>query len=866
MRKLLTILLILGGIILSHSFSDNHNFDTKPSLTYSEKNTNLTSNPCPIKEAFTLDIIVQNGIPKVFINFNYALGNYRDVKWFIRNPNQVKPGLYLKKGIHNLSKGSRLELNYSFDPCRSYEITIEYDACGTTDKETKTIKKPTIDFDIFNSSTGYRGVLKSSPNSFPIAAITPSVTWEVIGYGNITVPSTQTTIDFSSALGFPWVNCNLYSFKLTYTDNCNGNTRILGPKDMHYSPQLYTGGIPILTNSNGNTRRFNGYRYVRTGKTITVKNSIIEFEGKNSGIIVEPGGTLIIDNSTIQGMCNSTWGGITVQGDQSKPVIASNQGYLVVRNNSNIKNAKIAINASNGAIISTHKSNFINNEIAINAFNRSNAQIGISECNFTTDDSILFSKMKYFIKLNNTSAIFSGNTFINNQTPTGNTSDLGVGIVSYYSNIKVLSKNSSGPYNPNDPYANSIPNTFQNLYKGIDHYANHGNTSILVTRSTFTNVAKCISSSRSKGDRITLNEFNIADVAKSSGGLGSLTSGWGVHTSECNNHIIDENTFKGADYSYGIINSHTGYTTQNLPTTNSGIGGKLYLNDFDNMLIAIQIQGPNDNTEISCNNFVDNNQYGINIEKITSNGTTYNGRLGHQGSCGLGKGAGNQFNSDFMYQYFNCFVPKEFRYIKLNGSFPFTYTDVNAMSLSSSPCTDSSVNFQDASGCGSAINLFNKCETLHTTIPTSSKITNLKSTDFEIALLNNNIELAESLLDDDFSIEILNAYRENSLLDLKITPLTLHKEEILFNELDANNIGVYPNPTINGRFNISVKNSNIRNNLMLDIFNIQGKRILQSSLSGPNENIDISKYPKGFYILKIHNGKEIISYSKLIYR
>lgn len=735
-----------------------------------------------------------------------------------------------------------------------------------------TCRNTTVDFDIVDINGSWNGHISNNNTTFPIEASTMS--WQITtpdtSYLPVTVPSNQTSFDFASELGFTWKQCGQYTITLSYLNKCS-NQIISKTKKIRYSPTLNPSTNQTsynLTSSTGTTQTFNTSKIIKSGHTVIIKNSTLNFEGENTIIDIEPGAMLILDNSTIQGMCGSKWGGILVSGDKSTTVNPANQGRLTIRNGSIIKNAKTAIEVVDGGIVHALNSNLINNEIAVHASNRKNAQIEFIKCNFKTDDAILFKKMKYFIQLDNTNALFSGNTFINHQTSITNTKDYGIGIVSYYSNLEVLPYiNNSGPINPNNPLANSIPNTFKNLYKGIDHYGNNGsNSSLYIKKNVFDNIAKCISSSKSTGDRITLNEFNIADVISYSGSLGnSKTSGWGVYANSCNNHIIDENIFNGASYSYGIINSHIGHAIQNLPTINSGGSGKLYLNDFNNMLFAIQTQGPNTYTEISCNNFLDNNQYGINIESITKNGNIYNGQLGNQGHCSTGEGAGNSFdlNASFILK---CFINRKYRHIKLNGSLPFTYTD--AIGLGSA-CTDPNVTTQTYGGCSVPTNLENPCPSLSTSVtPSKNKAANKKLTSFEIALLNNNLDLAESLLDKNKTenLDIFNAYKEGALLDLKITPLTLHEEEIVFNEINSDVINVYPNPTINGHFNISFKNQNVDDNLRVDIFDIQGKRIFQSSLRNNNKNIDISKHPKGFYILKIHNKKEVINYSKLIYK
>ncbi|TCI84885.1 T9SS type A sorting domain-containing protein [Tenacibaculum sp. M341] len=712
--------------------------------------------------------------------------------------------------------------------------------------------------------------LGSTGNNTSINATT--MEWQVtitgvISYAPISVSSNQTDTDLSNLFGFQWEECREYIITLSYIDSNSGN-RIHTTKTVTYISSFDPSNSNTITlsNHNNDTVTYNHTKYVPDGKIVTIKNSTIKFKGLNTGIIIEEGGTLILDNSTIEGVCNSPWDGIVVHGNPSIPVNVNThpykQGHLIVKKRSIIKNAKRAIQASDGGIVWASNSYFINNEIAVHATTRIDASISFTNCFFETNDDILFGKMKYFAYLNTTRALFRGNKFINKKPLGGNGKDYGVGIVSYYSNLDVY----PGPHPLN---SSKIPSIFENLYKGIDNYGSNGSSTLLnIKENKFVNVNKCVSSSGSKGDRITLNEFNIIDVVETNGQLISTSPGWGVHTNRCVDHIIDENKFIGNSKNYGIINSQAG----NLPPVyQPAPSGKLYLNSFENTLVAIQIQGPNVGTQISCNDFIKDNQYGINIGNYSYAGTIHNGRMGNIGSCSAGNGAGNKFNLDFLYVFGECYDNRgpsfyTHRYINLNGSPSFTYIDTDAISLRN-PCTDDpAVTLQ--SNCNT--NITNKCNSLHSngTSQRENGTSTNKITAFEKALLNNNLKLAESILvQKEESKEIFNAFKGNYLLDLYVAPLSEAKENnesLLTNKKDI--VTIYPNPSSSGKFNVSIKNKIMGKNTQISIFDVSGKVLLTKPLNKNNQQINISNFSKGIYFIKVFEGNKVIETKRLIYR
>ena len=123
---------------------------------------------------------------------------------------------------------------------------------------------------------------------------------------------------------------------------------------------------------------------IENGAVVTFKSSTIHFVDTNSGIIVKPGGKLIIDASILTSMCSSSkWRGIEVWGDDDKHqnLVGGqyHQGYLELRNGATIENAVCAVElwkpddySSEGGIIVASDAVFRNNAKAVHALNYTN--------------------------------------------------------------------------------------------------------------------------------------------------------------------------------------------------------------------------------------------------------------------------------------------------------------------------------------------------------------------------------------------------------------------------------------------------------------------------------------------------------------
>jgi hypothetical protein len=144
---------------------------------------------------------------------------------------------------------------------------------------------------------------------------------------------------------------------------------------------------------------------VKAGATLTLENITLNMP-KGGLIVVEPGGELVVEGSTITNLCGQTWQGIEVWGNTSLSQLPpSNQGVLELTN-STIEHAKEAVSpwqvgnfpkpdgtGGTGAILKLRGTTFRNNWRSIGFMRYQNPVQQLRElsyvydCTFTVDDN-----------------------------------------------------------------------------------------------------------------------------------------------------------------------------------------------------------------------------------------------------------------------------------------------------------------------------------------------------------------------------------------------------------------------------------------------------------------------------------------------
>lgn len=103
---------------------------------------------------------------------------------------------------------------------------------------------------------------------------------------------------------------------------------------------------------------------------------------------------------------------------------------------------------------------------------------------------------------------------------------------------------------------------------------------------------------------------------------------------------------------------------------------------------------------------------------------------------------------------------------------------------------------------------------------------------------------------------------EKILVDNLKIGTTFSETTLSSSNIEIQGFAIYPNPVTNGRISIT---SNSSDNKQVSIFNVLGKNVLNTIISGTKAEVNTSGISAGIYILKVVEGGKTAT-SKLIIR
>ncbi len=463
------------------------------------------------------------------------------------------------------------------------------------------------------------------------------------------------------------------------------------------------------------------------GARLTVQNSTVRFS-RNSKVLVEPGGKLILDGATFTGLecARSMWQGIQVLGSPSKvqpddPYASGNQqGFLHVKNSSIIEHAETAILAG------FTKNKAILDEICFTV------SLGIKICVPTI--RIVQEKVGgSMVWINNDPGILTPNTIKNNRVGlhfypyapdnksriadfifdcTDSLADVGkyegqgvdahiimegvkgVDLVrnTVFSNVLrnsneifKLHERGTGIRLINSGVHIFKPHLFEGLTKGIDAYSMGSlEDAVIIDQCTFDGVAQGITLNGNVFGTIQNNQFVVAP------GDASTMETYGIFSENASGFLITENKF-----SAGFIPTHNISTYGVVINNSQGFGGEFYKNTYNSRFyVGTQVEGQNGELlQLGCNDYTQGSS--ASHDWAMPVGTT----LGNQGICNkLSDGpAGNRFhpNRTLNSDIFN--EGGHFTYNAHSLQEPLDYTKSNVS------VTDCFVPFSEKNSCPSKI-------------------------------------------------------------------------------------------------------------------------------------------------------------------
>jgi hypothetical protein len=316
---------------------------------------------------------------------------------------------------------------------------------------------------------------------------------------------------------------------------------------------------------------------VKTGNTLTIE-CIVEMVPE-AKIIVEPGAKLIIDGGKISNELyfNQPWQGIEVWGNPNTTQLPINQGWLVIMNEGTIENAEVAVRVGSedytgkgGGVLQANDGEFLNNGIGVwfdpYSYTGGNASY-FFESNFDYTNTINGEGTFTHVKLDDVHYVdFTECTFSNNSNLT-------------YAGYGIYSTNAIFDVEGTSTLSGWENSQFQNLEYGI--YATAANTTDLadVRHTTFTENHHGIYLSGMTLPRITSNEFFLKKAASQ--------EGYGLYLDACTDYWVEDNTFEKCS----TCNHPTGIGI--IVNESGGDPNEIYLNEFDYVEYAINVQGEN---------------------------------------------------------------------------------------------------------------------------------------------------------------------------------------------------------------------------------------------------------------------------------
>lgn len=85
-------------------------------------------------------------------------------------------------------------------------------------------------------------------------------------------------------------------------------------------------------------------------------------------------------------------------------------------------------------------------------------------------------------------------------------------------------------------------------------------------------------------------------------------------------------------------------------------------------------------------------------------------------------------------------------------------------------------------------------------------------------------------------------------------PQTVDEPERYSEQLSTFKVTIYPNPT---KGHLRIVLSDIEKSPIVNLYSINGQLLYKSTVNNQVHEMDITKQPKGIYIIKIINGKDI---------
>ena len=373
---------------------------------------------------------------------------------------------------------------------------------------------------------------------------------------------------------------------------------------------------------------------IKAGATLTLNNMTLNMH-KGGLIVIEPGGQLTVDSSTITNLCGQTWQGIEVWGSTQNSQALNNQGVLFITN-SVVEHAREAVrlwkvgdypNATSttggtGGIVLAGNTQFLNNwrSAEFMKYHSNNAYLSeFADCTFEVNDELRQNFLGHLSAWDIGGLRIRGCSFIDNRSQK---QDDPYGILTLSASVQLTAWQNSG---------NFQRNSFEGLSRGVVLGGTPNQFSTVVDQTDFTNTNRGVIVRASGGLKVLRNTFEIGGYDNSF----TAANPYGLSILRQGDFVAEQNDFEVAA---GIPSSRVslGFWVDDL---GSGFN-RIRNNTFTSLDIANLAHG---NSGADANNFFGGLRYFCNGQ--TGNAFDITVLRAYQAPTGAAIGE-NQGNTD----------------------------------------------------------------------------------------------------------------------------------------------------------------------------------------------------------------------------
>jgi hypothetical protein len=436
---------------------------------------------------------------------------------------------------------------------------------------------------------------------------------------------------------------------------------------------------------------------------------------KDSRIIVEPGGKLIVDGGTLTNSCDEVWQGVEVWGDPNAsqgtidittPSSSNTPQGLVIMKDALIENARIGVNLSkqgdccgyNGGIIVAEDSKFRNCRKSVQFMSYDNNYNSLSKFTNTVflcdqpmnGDDYNGEGTNGFVSIWNVRGIeFTDCDFVVDKDDSYDSDQIFYNFDDMHSGKGVAMIDGLATFIKSE---NGTGNRFINLTYGLQENRTVSSASprrFVSNESTFDNCVKAVHIEGGINDEFSENTFNIPRTNVTNG---LPNYAWGIFNWNSRYYTHSGNTFNynneggtgSVPFNWGVVSRGTLWLTGQQQPFISGTGGLVHDNTFTELTVGDQTEQWNPFLKISCNSYTTNDyEWMIN----PGNADNPDGVLGEQGvSCFTNDiRAGNIFNDAGDHIW--------------NSAQSFKYWGAGGINNNTIPSATSSITFVDIRDC-----------------------------------------------------------------------------------------------------------------------------------------------------------------------